>query len=187
MKIKSSIILALILSSFAGMSTAQAAEPVGGWYLGASAGVATTNGNTSAGGMTMTDKTDTALSLRGGYRFNANWAVEGGYADLGKSKYRQAGSPDGTIKTSVWHVDAVGILPLADKFAIFGKLGVAQMNYDDTGSKTNKTTPHLGLGASYSLTPAVVLRAEYDDYGKAKFTGSDLRSSQFSLGMDYRF
>lgn len=191
MKMKSSITLALILSGFAGMSAAHAAEAVGGWYLGGSVGAATTDGSTNISGLAMTDKTDIALSLRGGYRLHANWAVEAGYADLGKSKYRQTGFPDGTIKTNLWHVDAVGILPLADKFAVFGKLGVAQMNYEDSGYKENKTTPHLGLGVSYALTPAVALRAEYDDYGKASFgsgsNSTDLRSHQFSLGLDYRF
>lgn len=193
MKIKSSITLALILTGFASMGAAHAAEPSGGWYLGASAGVATTTAtlNSTGTSLTQTDKTDTALSLRSGYRFNANWAVEGGYADLGKSKYQQVGFSESVLKTALWHVDAVGTLPLADRFAVFGKLGVAFINYEVGGYKEHKTTPHLGLGASYALTPAVVLRAEYDDYGKARFTdGSaslDIRSHQFSLGMDYRF
>lgn len=193
MKMKSSLTLALILSGFAGMSAAHAAEPVGGWYFGGSVGAATTTDTFNGVGtsLTQTDKTDTALSLRGGYRFNANWAAEGGYADLGKSKYQQAGYPENTMKTALWHIDAVGTVPLNDKFSVFGKLGVAQITYDVNGDKNHKSTLHLGAGASYALTPAVVLRAEYDDYGKARFTdGSaslDIRSHQFSLGMDYRF
>lgn len=113
MKMKSSITLALILSALAGISAANAAEAVGGWYLGGSVGAATTtaslNGTNTT--LTQTDNTDTALSLRSGYRLHANWAVEAGYADLGKSKYRQAGFAESTLKTAVWHADAVGILP----------------------------------------------------------------------------
>lgn len=193
MEMKLSITLALILSSIAGVTAANAAEPVGGWYLGGSVGAATTTASLNAAGtsLTQTDKTDRALSLRAGYRLHTNWAVEGGYADLGSSKYQQAGFSEDTMKTALWHIDAVGIVPLNDKFSVFGKLGVTRITYDVNGYKEHKSTPHLGLGASYALTPAVVLRAEYDDYGKSRFTdGSaslDIRSHQFSLGMDYRF
>jgi len=155
----------------------------------ASTNVNFSNTNTN---LTVTDKTDRALSIRTGYRIHTNWAIEGGYADLGTMKYRDPGFPDGTIKTSVWHIDAVGIIPLADKIAVFGKVGVAQMNYKfNDGYKDNKTTSHLGLGVSYAILPALALRAEYDNYGKAKYSdGSasvDIKSSQFSLGMDYSF
>lgn len=186
MKIKSTLTLSVLLGGLAFVASANAADPVKGFYVGGSLGMARTDGN-NVNGLAVTDKTDLALSLRAGYRFNSYLAVEGGYADLGKMKYSRSGSQVGTIKTNVWHLDAVAVLPLVDKIAAFGKLGVAQMNYDDTGDKFHKTTPHLGLGVSYALAPAFALRAEYDNYGKAKFTSSDLRSSQFSLGMDYRF
>jgi OOP family OmpA-OmpF porin len=175
------------------MSTAHAADSVTGLYVGGSLGVATTTAslNNSDVDLSVTDKTDQALSLRTGYRFNSNLAVEGGYADLGKMKYQQSGWPNGAIKTTLWHIDAVGILPLADKIAIFGKLGMARMNYEEEGYSAHKTTPHLGFGVSYALAPTLDVRAEYDHYGKARFSEGeeslDLRSSQFSLGMDYRF
>jgi OOP family OmpA-OmpF porin len=190
MKIKSTLTLAVLLGSLGCMGSANAADPVTGFYLGGSLGMATTTGSNNSG-VTMTDKTDQALSVRAGYRIHTNWAVEGGYADLGKSKYKYSGYPEGTLKTNLWHLDAVGILPLVDKFSVFGKLGIAQLNYDDGGDKFNKTTPHIGVGVSYAILPALALRAEYDNYGKAKFTdgtySSELSSSQFSLGMDYRF
>jgi opacity protein-like surface antigen len=193
MKIKSTHTLAVLLGSLGYLASANAAEPVTGFYLGGSLGMASTNVNFSNTNtnLAVTDKTDRALSIRTGYRIHTNWAVEGGYADLGTMKFREPGFSDGTIKTSVWHIDAVGIIPLADKIAVFGKVGVAQMNYDIGGGKANKTTPHIGVGVSYAILPALALRAEYDNYGKAKDSdGSasvDFSSSQFSLGMDYRF
>ena len=190
MKTKSPLTFAVLLSGLACMASANAADPVTGFYLGGSLGMASTTASDNLGVM-MTDKSDQALSVRAGYRLHTNWALEGGYADLGKNKYRYTGEPEGTTKTNVWHIDAVGILPLADKFAAFGKLGVAQMNYSDAGLKFHKTTPHFGLGVSYALLPVLALRAEYDNYGTAKFTfvpyTTEVRSSQFSLGMDYRF
>ncbi|MEI7430734.1 MAG: porin family protein [Betaproteobacteria bacterium] len=194
MKIKSTLTLAVLLGGLGCMASANAADPVTGFYMGGSLGMASTNVsfNNINSNMTVTDKTDRALSIRTGYRIHTNWAVEGGYADLGTMKYKETGWPDGSMKTSVWHIDAVGIIPLADKIEVFGKVGVAQMNYTfNDGYKDHKTTPHLGLGISYAILPALALRAEYDDYGKAKYSdGSssvDINSSQFSLGMDYRF
>jgi OOP family OmpA-OmpF porin len=175
------------------MATAQAADSASGFYLGGGLGVATTtirlsNSNSD---LTVTDKSDQGLALHTGYRLNSNMAVEGGYADLGKMKYQKTGWPNGAVKTTLWHLDAVGILPLDNNFSLFGKLGVARINFEEAGYRVQKDTPHLGLGVSYALAPALALRAEYDNYGKAKFTGKaesiELRSSQFSLGLDYRF
>lgn len=175
------------------MATAQAADSASGIYLGGGLGVASTTGhlNNSNADLTVTDKTDQALTLRTGYRFNSNLAVEGGYTDLGKMEYRQTGWSDGAVKTTVWHLDVVGSLPLNNKFSLFGKLGAARMSYEESGYSAQKVTPHLGLGVSYALAPTLALRAEYDNFGKAKFSeGAEsvaLRSSQFSLGLDYRF
>lgn len=173
------------------MASADAAEPVQGLYLGGSLGMARTDGSVNRQNVAKIDETDLAMSLRAGYRFHTHWAVEGGYADLGKSKYRLSGGPDHTVNSRVWHLDGVGILPLVDKLAAFGKIGVARVQYDDGGYWVHRTVPHLGIGVSYAFTSALELRAEYDNYGKASLTrgsySGELHSDQFSLGMDYRF
>src|SRR5688572_5974462 len=68
------------------------------------------------------DDTATAWKVFGGYRFNSNFALEGGYGDVGKFV---ASDPGGTasIEGNVWDVVGVGIIPIGDH-GVFGKLGI---------------------------------------------------------------
>ena len=173
--------------------SANAADAVTGLYVGGSYGMATTDlsASNSNQNLTVADKADQSFGVRLGYRFYKNWVVEGGYADLGTMKYRQPGWSNGAIKTTAGWADVVGIVPIGERFAVFGKLGVAQMNYKVADLKTDKITTHFGAGASYSFTPALVMRAEYEIFDKVKFGNQSnsvsLNTSQISLGLDYRF
>jgi opacity protein-like surface antigen len=89
------------------------------------------------------------------------------------------------------HLTAVGILPFTERISGFAKLGVAQVRGDDGIDKSNDITPHAGLGLSYDLTNAVVLRADYDYYGRAQL-GQDgisakTRTQALSFGFDFHF
>ncbi len=139
-----------------------------------------------------------------GYQFNDNFAVEGGYLDLGKAKYNASysgGTATGTIKSGGVDVAAVAILPLNDKVSLFGKLGVVdaktKLNLSADGSaaamdgKTSKThlSPLVGVGASYQLTQALFLRADLDEatnLGIKNKTGS-MHSTIASVGLGDRF
>jgi len=81
------------------------------------------------------DRSDTGYKLQLGYQFNDNFAIEGGYVDLGSLQYKGTlyGNDgfdrlDGTIKAkaeaSGINLDAVLILPINSGFSLFGKLGV---------------------------------------------------------------
>src|ERR1035437_4209322 len=93
------------------------------WYAGGSAGRSTTSFHTSDFSLNLPafisenqDKNKSAYKLFGGYDFNKNWAVEGGYTDLGKPQYNyavyagpQAGNTGQTIvKESAWSIAAKG-------------------------------------------------------------------------------
>src|SRR3990167_9513078 len=60
------------------------------------------------------DNRDTGFKLYGGYKFNRNFALEGGYFDLGKFGFTAptvpAGTLPGSIKLRGINLDAVGIL-----------------------------------------------------------------------------
>lgn len=171
---------------------AHSAEPTAtGFYFGGSVGASTIDLQRSPdNGLHQTDKRDTAYTLRAGYRLHTHWAAETGYVNPGKIRYNFPDEPEYTIKTKLWHVTAVGILPLTDKFAAFGKVGAARVTLNEDGDKASKTSLHLGLGASYALTSAISLRTEFDDYGKPDFGqggSAKIRARQLSAGIDYRF
>lgn len=158
------------------------------------------------------DKTDGAGKLFAGYAFNRTWAVEGGYADLGKPAVKYTGigplagvSGQAEVRESAWFVAGKGTLALTDAFNVFGKLGVtwnkAKLNASSNNAAFNaaaglplsasksSTDALVGLGVGYNLGKQTELRFEYEDFGKfgdQNQTGRT-RATLWSLGLAYRF
>lgn len=139
------------------------------------------------------NSTDTAYKLQAGYQLNTNFAIEGGYVDLGKFTYNAtatnvAGAIGITAEVSVWNLSAVGILPLGNQFSALGKLGVAEVRSscsstaNVTTSCPSKTDLTYGLGVKYDLTSAVSLRGDWDSY---KTSGD--RLNVWTVGVGYKF
>ena len=127
------------------------------------------------------DDKDTAWKIFGGYQFNPHFAVEGGYADLGKVKGSGVTSGvnlDASTKLSAWDVAAVGSWPFASQFSVFGKLGAYYGTVDSTGTasgaggsasaaaKDSNVGFTYGLGARYDFTRNLAARAEWQRYNK---------------------
>lgn len=186
---KTAIFCALALCS--GIASAQAS----GFYAGAAIGQATVDlGNVAndlaaigtelgfTAGSATQDDSDTSWKVFGGYKLNQNFAVEGGYADLGKYTANATGTLNGltgkldaSVKSYAYFVDVVGILPLGD-FSMFAKLGGAytktkaevSATYDGLSAsdsvKENKFVPKLGVGAEYNVTKTIAIRGEFERY-----------------------
>ena len=150
------------------------------------------------------DDRDTGYKLFGGYQFNRNFALEGGYFDLGKFGYTAttvpAGSLTGKIKLRGLNLDAVGILPLAEKFSVFGRVGVnyaeARDNFTSTGLVPTPTTPNpskreanykFGAGLQYAFTESLAMRAEAERYRINDAVGNRGDIDLLSVGLLYRF
>lgn len=121
------------------------------------------------------DKNGTALKLQLGYQFNPNWAVEGGYVDLGKASHKaktNLGDINTEIKTTAWNIAAVGIAPLNDKFSVFGKIGAYRGKAEATVSvagfsaigDSSATRAVYGIGVMYDVSKAFGIRAEYEHF-----------------------
>lgn len=134
--------------------------------------------------------------IYGGYKITPNLAIEGQYADLGKRDLAFTGGATtlrGDFKTSQYSLAVVGILPLANGFALFGKLGVSQNSAKATTPSGNdsvkRTSEIYGLGVSYDITQHLVVRAEYEDFGKfGKGRGNGtIHGDKLSIGLHYAF
>ncbi|WP_198155871.1 outer membrane beta-barrel protein [Herbaspirillum autotrophicum] len=150
-------------------------------------------------------RTDTGFKFYGGYQFNNNWAIEGQYLNIGTyagdTKNRTPNNMHITAKASGFSVAAVGMLPLGQSFALFGKAGailktVDASEYNDLKTlrrevKSTKTSALLGAGVEFKVTPQLVLRAEYEYLGKTPLSTNDngpqLRNDMVSVGARYTF
>ncbi|MBS0194508.1 MAG: porin family protein [Proteobacteria bacterium] len=98
---------------------------------------------------------DTAASIRGGYYFTENFAVEGSYTNYGNHN-DNAGN---RLKTDGWGLGIVGkknFGPNNTGFFIDGRVGVAfnhtKLELAGVGSSSQNTTkPYFGVGAGYDF------------------------------------
>ncbi len=169
-----------------------------GFYVGAHIGQMTAKGScddfSGLPGVSC-DDSDTAWKVLAGYQVNRNFAAELGYIDFGKV---QASGPGGTASAEATAFDlvGVGILPVADRFSVYGKLGfyhgtvdakvrTITLNADASDDSTDLT---FGFGGRFDLTTQFGLRAEWQRYSDVG--GSDTGKSDIdviSLGAIYRF
>jgi len=190
------------------------------WYIGGSIGQSRVKLDTgglsrdlAAAGMAnngfSANETDTGFKLFGGYRFHPNFAVEGGYAELGKF------SASGTVTTFNFvpivplptkvtievgqglHLAVVGNVPLANQFSVFGRLGAYNMRTEmkvtvsgiSSSESARNTGFLLGAGVGYDFTRNVGMRVEWEQFNKV---GDKDKTGQgdvglLSVGLVYRF
>jgi OmpA-OmpF porin, OOP family len=164
---------------------------------------------------TETEDTDIGYEAIFGYRFNRYIAGEFGLLQVGdltntiRGDY-DAGTGAGIVPASVSFkynfggpiIAVVGILPLGDKFELYGRAGVlfASADRDATaridgdgqqlgGIKGDSTEVVYGIGASFHINVMYSIRAEYmrfDEVGDPSTTGTE-DLNNISIGLTVRF
>jgi OOP family OmpA-OmpF porin len=125
---------------------------------------------------------------------NKHFAVELGYHQLGETS-ASGGGLRATIESKAWDLVAVGILPIGEKFSVYGKIGLYMANTDGTTnipgvaneSKSN-TDLTYAVGVGYDFTKNFGVRAEYQkfqDVGGGNIGEADV--DVMSIGIVYRF
>src|SRR5918999_616226 len=116
-------VLGLALTiAFAGPAFAQDTA----FYVGGALGQAQVDIDCT--GATSCDEKDTSWKIFGGYQFNRNLAIELGYINFGEATASGPTPPFGTtsvkFESTAFELVGVGSMPIADRFSIFGKLGL---------------------------------------------------------------
>jgi OOP family OmpA-OmpF porin len=201
-------VLAAILSPYAVADDS-------GWYAGANVGqsrakiddprIAAQLLGTGVTGVSIADnKRDTGYKLFGGYRVNKNFALEGGYFNLGRFSYVATTVPAGTLAGNIrlqgLNLDAVGMLPITEQFSVFGRLGVnyaqARDSFASTGAvlapinpnpSKNQVNYKFGAGLQYDFTKSLGMRLEAERYRINDAVGNKGDVDLYSLGLVYRF
>lgn len=185
-----------------------------GWYGGINTGLSASRIDDTritsgllGGGFATTSITDRDLDhgykIFGGYKFNRNFALEGGYFDLGKFGFTAntvpAGTLTGNIKLRGLNLDAVGMLPITQKFSLLGRVGVnyAEATDDFTGTgavnvfnpnpSQRETNYKLGVGLQYDFTESLGVRVEAERYRVNDAVGNRGDIDLVTVGLVFRF
>src|SRR3954465_1225705 len=198
----------LCLAGIAVVNIPLAAATEDGWYGGIGLGYSQGNIdghrlNSQLGGNATIneDNEDIGYRIFGGRKFNKNFALEAGYFNLGKFGFNATtpggGTLNGTAKFQGLNFDAVGILPLTEKFSGLGRVGLTYNETKDTFSGTiavpnanpSKTegSYKYGLGVQYDLTRALALRGEWERYRVNDAVGNKGDIDMALVGLVYTF
>lgn len=204
----------LALAALAAIASPLKAADDSGWYGGINVGQskakiddARITSGLLGGGLTTTsitdDDRDVGYKVFGGYKFNRFLAIEGGYFDLGKFSFTATTVPLGTfsgnIKLKGLNLDAVGILPITERFSAFGRAGVnyaeAKDSFSSTGSvnvlnpnpSKRDTNYKYGAGLQFDFTRSFGMRFEAERYRVNDAVGNKGDVDLVSLGLVYRF
>ena len=111
------------------------------------------------------DERREAYKVFGGYRFGRHLALEAGYVDLGKVT-ATAGDAFTETKPRGIAGHLVGAWPVADRLAVFGRLGFIHGDTKVTGSLPTRnvkgTELAWGLGAQLVLRRGFTVRLDWD-------------------------
>lgn len=158
------------------------------------------------------DDSDTAFGLAGGYQVNRNFAVELAYVDLGDVSY----SASGTVTDGLDTFDAgvgldqsasgpvlslLGIVPIGERFSVFGRLGFALMSVDadaafsldgesaSAGDSTDRSNLVYGIGGEFSFNRRFGIRLGWDRYAEvgSDDVGIEVDIDMISLGLRFNF
>lgn len=178
----------------------------GNFYLGASASSAHWNIDTPTPGVHL-DDSSTAVRVTLGYvwHWGVDFAVEGGYADLGELTSDWADST-GSVHTTLKNQGLFGGVKVGYRFArnwhISGRTGLYENRMRQDGVEVytanntvvtdrfsydqTKTRWYAGVGLGVDVTPQFALSLNYDYYA-ARFEGVDIDIDATTLGAQFRF
>jgi OOP family OmpA-OmpF porin len=143
------------------------------WYIGGNIGMADVD---------VTNDDDMSYKILGGYQINKHFAAELGYINFGKT------SANGVeFKGTAWEAVGVGILPIGDKFGVYGKAGLFWGDATSNGTKDDSVEFTYGVGVSFDFTPQFAIRGEWQKYTDVGGGSSGSDVDVLSVGVVYRF
>ena len=215
MKRNSHVMSKLSLIALASLASASAlAENPLGWYAGGNIGRTRSHFDNPTNlapfigpgfviNSAAEDNRDTGYKLYGGYQFNQNLALEGGYFNLGNFGYTYGTVPAGTFggdfRVRGFNLDLVGMFPITDRFSVLGRIGAAnaqtRTHFTSTGlvpvnvsnPRERDTNLKLGVGLQYAFTDNLSVRAELERYRVSEAVRHRGNIDMASVGLVYYF
>ena len=168
-----------------------------GFYVGGSLGQSEASGFCSDlrsvfTGVSACDEKDTGFKIFAGYQVNRNFAIEGSYVDYGEFTARATVPPGvlvtGSADATAFGVAGLGILPVSDRFSLFGKVGLLMTDIGATVSgggvtvseSDDETGLQFGVGVLFNFTNNIGIRAEWERNDEAEI-------DMLSAGIQVRF
>ena len=161
-----------------------------GVYIFGDAGQSTLSFDVGGGDF---DKTGTTYSVGLGYDATPTFSFELAYRDLGDVGFNYWESK-AQLDGSAIQASVVAKYPISPVVNVFGRIGISRLDYetkfeyfdypeDNESGSEKKNKAFYGLGAAYSVSGKVILRAEYNRHAD----WDDVTISTLTVGAAYKF
>jgi hypothetical protein len=188
------------------LSNAHALETANGIYLGGQTGWGMLHQDGFGSGSD-TNSSGIAGRMFLGAKFLPNLALEAGYTKFSNMNSYLNSNVTGTtlsLNIQAYSVDVVvkGIIPLANGFDVYGKLGAAYLNEVDsgsielgqipaalnvTGTAQVRILPTMGLGLSYTFTRYLLADISWMHIQNTSDNNNLNNTDFFGIGLTYTF
>ncbi len=207
--------IALVVAGLAAASVAQAAPQENTFYAGVKAGQASFHDGVRALARENNEgyhRNSFTYGVFGGYQIlnqdNLGLAVELGYDDFGRVKFKDAGKVAGKHTNHGAHLSLKGSYEVLEGLDVYGKAGVALVRSDyksyqngvrdhGNGHHSLRTSGLFAVGAEYAVLPELAVRLEYQWLTRVgKYRTEDKPNSaidynpwigSINAGVSYRF
>jgi len=149
------------------------------YYFGGTIG--TSDGKSYCEGSSNCEDSDTAWKLFGGYKVTNNLSAEAAYVNLGDLHKKNSNSDVSAVT-----LNAVGSMPVSDKFEVFGKVGAMRWSSDNSndGSESGFGVTY-GVGAKMQMSETTKLRAEWEKFPGVETSKDDKTDvNMLSVGVE---
>ncbi len=134
-------------------------------------------------GCTVTEDSDTVLSINGGYNFNRVFGIEVGYTDLGEYEGEVTvpiATTAGTVSADFIYGALVLSAPFTEKFSASLRLGGASADAEVStaflGAEIeDEAIAFVGASLDYRLTDNLSLQARYDNFEELTIATGGIR------------
>ncbi|WP_326490245.1 OmpA family protein [Shewanella sp. AS1] len=177
--------------------SAQAAQELSPWYLGAGLGLNNYEPNCDQKTMRECGEDEPyAWDLFAGYLFSDNFSVELGYRELGRAEWTDY---SGKLNDVGAHGVAAGLVtswPLFTRFTFSAEAGAMHYliyNNKQWGSEyysDNGIAPYIGVGLGYQITDNLKVQAKYRRYenlDETVWNTLEMESNYYGLALLWRF
>jgi OOP family OmpA-OmpF porin len=153
------------------------AKEVTGPYIGAALGAAFGNREIDDSNSSNDEHIGRSAKIFVGYQFTETWGMQAGYVQMHDLNRNTGSGPTLLIQTATGrsaYLAGTARLPLGQRFALTGKLGVSFGKVTSVSPFTattnpllgSNTAPLVGTGAEYVLNRGVSFAMELESYGK---------------------
>lgn len=152
------------------------------YYIGLGAGLSFLEPETNSVALSLSQDSDFAYKVFGGYQFDDNWAVELFWADMGQSEISSGSDLVGIVKYQSFGIGGLYQYPLTESIDVFATAGIGRLRNSFQlvdAERVEDSFIYAGGGVMWNFADTWDLRAEYDFY--------DTDAQMLSLNIVKRF